>query len=146
MTPALPKDFSNRAPTPEDLQAVFDLIIACDIADSGEADYDLADLQADWAREHFSLTTDARLMHAANGQLAAYGDVWYASELDRVNPNGCVHPSFRRRGLGTFLLLLAEERARENISETPLVMQTIILDPNLGARIQADALRSADAD
>jgi mycothiol synthase len=133
MNTELPEDFSCRAPTPEDLPAVFDLIIACDIADAGEPDNDVADLQADWARARFHLATDAWLVRAPDGQLAAYGDVW-AGDRVRVNPSSCVHPHYRHRGIGTFLLHRAEAWARENIPETPRVIQTIVLDSNLGAR------------
>lgn len=42
-------DLNFRFPVKEDAQAVLDLMIACDIADYGEADSELADLLDDWS-------------------------------------------------------------------------------------------------
>ena len=42
--------FTVRAPRPDEAQQVADLICACDIADTGEPDWDVEETRADWAR------------------------------------------------------------------------------------------------
>ncbi len=48
-----------RPPTPADADAVAALVIAVDVAEVGEADYTLADLQEEWAVPGFDLARDA---------------------------------------------------------------------------------------
>ncbi len=128
------KDFLIRAPTDADLTPVFDLIIACDIADSGRPDTELVDVQAEWSRQDFDLAADAWIVQDADGRIAAYADVLTTAGIARVSPLSGVHPDYRRRGLGTDLLRRAEARAREQAAGAPLIMQTVVNDVNVGAK------------
>src|SRR5207302_844899 len=71
----LPQDFIVRAPMMADLEAFFNLIIACDIADIGEADTTMDDLLSQWQDPHFNLAADARAIVTSQGQIIGYTDV-----------------------------------------------------------------------
>jgi GNAT superfamily N-acetyltransferase len=113
---ALPKDFILRAPTMDDLEAVTQLIVTCDIADSGEPDYTTDDLLIEWQRKGFDLTSDAWIITTPQGQVIGYTDVWEDGLGMLINPNTCVHPDYRHLNLERYLFQLAEERAREYLS------------------------------
>ncbi len=108
----LPQGFTLRAPTQDDAQAVTDFIAACDTFDYGEPDLSIEDIRADWRRDGFVLERDAWLVHAGDGTLAAYGNVWDAGDHARVDPTTCVHPNFRERGLEDFHIAQAEAWTR----------------------------------
>lgn len=120
MKSKLPEGFSLRAPTLSDVNAVNDLICACDAADYGEPDFTVDDVLADWRRGGFVLERDAWLVYAPDGTLAAYGNVYGGGEVVRVDPTTGVLPQFRERGLEDFLLDAAEEWTREFASAKPL--------------------------
>lgn len=116
----LPEGFTLRAPTLADVNAVNDLICACDAADYGEPDFTVDDVLADWRRGGFVLERDAWLIHAPDGTVAAYGNVYGGGEVVRVDPTTGVLPQFRERGLEDFLLDAAEEWTREFAPAKPL--------------------------
>jgi hypothetical protein len=72
----LPPAWKFRSPQFSDLQAVTDLIIACEEADYGKADAVIADLLAEWQRPGFDPSSEARLLLAADNRLAGYTDFW----------------------------------------------------------------------
>ena len=114
MTTAFPRDLLVRAPTLADLEAVADLIIACDIADTGKPDYSVEELREDWEREHFNLSTDARVVVTSTGQIIGYTDVCPSPHGGLfITPNTCVHPASRGQGIERALYRLAEARARQ---------------------------------
>ena len=128
MTPALSSAFIVRAPVMADLKAVTNLIVACDIADVGEPDFTADDLLSDWQRSNFNLSTDARVIVTAAGQIIGYTDVSPSRTGMYLNPNTNVHPDYRGQGLELYLLRLSEARAREYLAEAqaaiPHVMST----------------------
>ncbi len=64
--------YTIRPPAEADAPAILDLLRACDLADTGQADaYDAADLLNDWAS--LNPATDAWVVVATDGALAAYG-------------------------------------------------------------------------
>lgn len=107
-------NLSARVPVLDDLRAVVDLMIACDIVEpSGESVEAVGeDIRDAWQMSGFNLKTDAWVIVTNKGQLVGYADV-------RQNENGQfamllrVHPDFRGRGVGTLLLWMVEERARQ---------------------------------
>lgn len=121
-----PQGFTVRAPTPDDAQAVTDLLAVCDTADYGEPDMSIQDVLADWRRDGFVLARDAWLVYAQDGTLAAYGFVWDIGDVARVEPTTCVHPNFRERGLENFHIAQVEAWTRA-YAETKIV-QWIVND------------------
>ncbi|GAC1349499.1 MAG: GNAT family N-acetyltransferase [Ktedonobacteraceae bacterium] len=129
MTTTLPNNFITRAPNMADLEAITNLIIACDIADVGEPDFTTDDLLSDWQRPNFNLATDAKVIVTPEGQIIGYTDVSYGRKGMELNPNTNVHPDYRRQGIENYLLQLSETWARqyfaENQSAIPHVIKTV---------------------
>ena len=119
----------TRAPVRADAQAVTDLVVACDIDEFGEPDFELDDLLADWNRPGFDLGADALLV--LDGERV----VGYAGFAKRDYVVGYVHPEYRGRGIGSRLLAWSERRAAEMLEpgETLRVGQ-VVTDDHVGAR------------
>jgi len=126
-----------RAPTMDDLGAITDLCLACD-----NADYDLSDstkesVLADYQRPDFNLSTDAWVIVTTSGRCVGYAHVWPCTSMHNA-VFACVHPAYRRRGIGMLLLRLAEARAHEQIDATPpgvrVTLTSTVSHSNRGAR------------
>lgn len=117
----LPQGFQLRHPTMADLRDVTDLLIACDIADYGHPISAYATIEeymrSYWQSPDIDLATNTWVVlapdgtHVARVNLSASQDepeVMYASPR--------VHPDYRSLGIGTYLIQLAEQRARELIT------------------------------
>lgn len=111
-----PASLTLRAPTPDDLPAVYDLIVACDIADFGIVDLSLDDLRDEW--DELDLARDAWVFVAADGGVVGYGAVFHKYHV-RVYADGYVHPDAWGQGIGTRLQELMETRAREHVPLAP---------------------------
>ena len=101
----LPPAFTARPVNHDDLDAVLDLVRSCEAHDTGSADLDREDLEADWHRPAMDLATMT---------LAVFeGDVMVA-EAEVVKHRGevSVRPEHRGRGIGTALLPWVEGAAR----------------------------------
>jgi GNAT superfamily N-acetyltransferase len=102
-----------RAPRIDDLGAITELRIACDITDYGISDSTREAVLADWQRPDFNLSTDAWVIVNTRCRCVGYAHVMHHSVF------ACVHPAYRRRGIGMLLLRLAEARAYEQIDAAP---------------------------
>ena len=109
-----------RPPREEDAQAVTHLVIAFDIAEYGEPDFELDDLLADWRSPGFDLERDAWVAEEPDGALAAYAALRFDYHADVF-----VHPEHRGRGVGTSLLPLVERRALERAGASVVVGQVL---------------------
>lgn len=92
-----------------DAPEIVDLLNACDVAEIGEPDSTLEDLETDWAMEGFDVGRDAWVAEGPGGLVAyAYaGDHYRTGELEA---DVWVHPEHREAELGDRLLGLAERR------------------------------------
>lgn len=126
MQDKLPTGFTLRAPTPDDAQAVTDLIIACDIDELGRPEYALPDLLVQWRRKNFDLAQDARVVLAPDGTIAAYTDLHYAGGLVRLNNVSCVNPIYKNHGIEEWILQNAEEWARRHVTDYPVVIRHVV--------------------
>ena len=102
---SLPDRYDTRSLTMSDLDAVFELIVACEMEASGVADIDREDIRADWSRPGFDLTADAVAV-CDGDHVVATGEVF----KNRADVN--VHPEHGGLGIGTWLLSWTEERSR----------------------------------
>jgi mycothiol synthase len=121
-------DFSIRAPTREDAEAITELVVAFDVDEYGAPDFELDDLLSDWGSPGLDLERDAWLVEAADGRPAAYGVLYFDNDADVY-----VRPEFRGRGLGAGLLDRVEGRALERAAgEDVLVGQALSSVNELG--------------
>ena len=106
------KNLLARSPKMEDLVAIRELVRACDIEEYGLANSTIEDLASNWHQPGFNLTTDAWIIVTNKGQAVGFTCVWH-KESEQIFTSVCVHPAYRGRGIGTLLLRLVEERARQ---------------------------------
>lgn len=97
----------HPAGTDEDAVAALVLTTACQVADTGRSDRELADVLEDWARPGVDLSRDA--WFARDGGDEPLGYAFVAPPDAEVR----VHPRARGMGLGTRLRELVEARAAE---------------------------------
>jgi GNAT superfamily N-acetyltransferase len=104
----LPDGFTARPCVASDVRAVFEMVAACEAVDAGEVGIELDDIDSEWAKPSFDLATDTvAVFEDATGSLVAQGEITYGTRAD-----ACVHPGWRGRGIGTWLLRWTEDRAR----------------------------------
>ena len=102
-----------RPATRGDAPEIVDLLNACDVAETGEPDSTLGDLESDWAMEGFDLGRDAWVAESPGGELVGYayaGDQFRTGEMEA---DLWVHPDHHEPELGGRLLGLAERRAAQ---------------------------------
>jgi ribosomal protein S18 acetylase RimI-like enzyme len=109
------KNLLVRAPNIEDLVAITELITACDIADYGIENGTVDDLSSNWHQPGFNLADDAWVIVTNKGQSVGFACVWHRVN-EQIVTFVCVHPEYRSRGIGTLLLRLVEERARQHVA------------------------------
>ena len=108
------KNLLARSPKEEDLVAVAELVRACDVDEHGLADSTLEDLTSYWHQPGFNLATDAWIIVTNKGQVVGFTCVWHR-DYEQIFTFVGVHPEYRGRGIGTLLLRLVEERARQHV-------------------------------
>lgn len=114
----LPSGFTLRRPTLDDLAAVTKLANLCEIAEYGTAETTEDDMRMRWQRPNFNLATDAWVVLAPDGQIVASAGIGNRQYI-RIYAGADVHPAYRGRGIGTQLLRLTEERARQYVPLAP---------------------------
>jgi mycothiol synthase len=117
----------------DDLPAALVLLNACEIAETGQAEYTLDDLGAEW--EELDLAHNAWLILAPEGPVVASVTLNDRGH-GRIDTDGYVHPEYRGRGLGAALIHLAEARARELVADAPPGAR-VALTNTVSARDQA---------
>jgi mycothiol synthase len=102
----LPPGTTARTLSLADLDEVFAVYAADEVADAGILALEREDIEGDWARPSFDLARDA-IGLVEDGRLVA------AAEVTRngLRAEGAVHPSARGRGLGSWLVAWTEARA-----------------------------------
>lgn len=105
-----------RHPTLDDVEGVAALCLVNDLAEFGEPDTDVGEMRDFWRR--LDLASDAWLLTDANHEPVAYAELDADRPL-RLEGWVLVHPDWRRRGLGTHLAGLVEERARQIVPSAP---------------------------
>ncbi|MEO8357302.1 MAG: GNAT family N-acetyltransferase [Chloroflexota bacterium] len=99
-----------------DVEAVAKLIY-----DVCEADGDTTvavtpeELKSEWKNPGFILETDAFLVETADGRIVGFEEFNNQHEHISLTADGYVHPDFKGMGIGTSLLRIMEERARQEI-------------------------------
>jgi mycothiol synthase len=141
-TAPLPDGYAVRAPTPDDAEAVADLIAACQLAVGDRSGMTVEELLGDW--QEIELSEEAVAVMGPDGGLAAYADVLNRAYLS-VSVYGYVHPDHRGRGLGAFFVGWGEGWARERVDLAPEGARVVVqFYVNMADEPAARLLESAD--
>jgi mycothiol synthase len=116
MTADFPTGFLVHPPEMDDLEAVYKLIEACDIADYGEPDITLDELRTEWQGPNFDMENDAWMVSAPGGRVVGYADMGQR-EHTRVYAIVRVLPEYVDRGIMEPLFYLSEQWARQQIPQ-----------------------------
>lgn len=108
----LPAGCTYRPATPDDAPACCDLVMAVDVEEYGEPDYDVTDVHDDWSRERFDLARDTWLVHDAKNMLIGYGIAWDKQPHALVQADVFVHPE--APDLYPWLVAAVSRRAAEH--------------------------------
>ncbi len=120
----LPQGFQLRHTTIDDLQGVTDMLMACNIADYGKPITARATIETytrlSWEAPDMDLATNAWVVLAPDGTYAARVEFYIPEdEPEEMYASPRVHPDYRGLSIGTYLIRLAEQRARELITTIP---------------------------
>lgn len=116
--------FKDRAYADADLQAVCDLINACDVVDKLDDNYSVENLQTEFSDPDINKERDLRVWEDESGALIGFAQIWLRkSEEDEVLDGSFywyVHPDHRNIGLEDTLVQWGLERTREEGRERNL--------------------------
>ena len=126
ITESLPRGFTIRRPTMDDMQATLELTNACETAREGKAETTLNDMRLWWGMANFNVATDAWAVFSPEGKMVGFASV-DAQEHARIYSGGDVLPEYRGRGIGTHLLRLNEQRAQAHLVEAAPDVRVYIL-------------------
>lgn len=98
-----------RPPRQEDAEAVYQLVIACDIEDFGAPDFDFQELLDMWAE--FDMENNVWVVENDQNNIVGYAFLEEDSD-EKLFSYGFVLPSARGTGVGGTLLNAIEERAQ----------------------------------
>ena len=114
----LPPHLAVRAPTHDDLPAIFALIQASDLDIFGRHDFTFQELRHQWSRPEFDPASDTWVVELPDGSFVGYGHTSSGNHY-RIHAMGVTHPNYYDQGIGSALVRLMEERAREHILLAP---------------------------
>lgn len=114
----LPPHLAVRAPTRDDLPAIFALIQASDLDVFGRNDYTMQELEHEWSQAEFNPASDAWIVVGPDGGYVGYAHILSRTHF-RIFGMGVTHPDSYGQGIGSTLVNLMEERAREHIRLAP---------------------------
>src|SRR5215217_5276890 len=113
----LDSSFRLRSVQWSDLNAVTQLIYDACAADGDTVVAVTAEeLKHEWETPGFDLEQDAFLVETRDGQIVGYEEFFDEYEHAKLRTDGYVHPDFKGRGVGTALLRIIEQRARDEMT------------------------------
>ena len=121
----LPDGFTARGATVNDLESAMALFNRWSRSVAGYDELtDLDALRNDLQSPDFDMAEDIRVVFAPNGQLAGYVEAWTTSKPP-VHPWiwGRVDPDYEGKGIGTWLMSWAEQRALDVLPNVPVELR-----------------------
>jgi GNAT superfamily N-acetyltransferase len=115
----LPDGYNSRSASLQDIPELVSLFNAADRAFFGIDKHTEDDTHREWLSPGFNLETDVHLVIAPDGCIVGYYEVWMTSPFVLIFCWGRIHPEHTNKGIGSYLLGWAEERARLSISQAP---------------------------
>jgi mycothiol synthase len=113
-----PHGYALGSATWDDLLAVGRLVRSADIADWGKVNTSDEEIAEDWSLPQLDLARDTWLIWSGS-DLCAYAWLLGRGDHCELDGWGIVHPSYRGRGLGSYLLDVVEARAGEHAALAP---------------------------
>ncbi len=120
-------NLSARPPVLSDVQAVTELMNACERAEVGVAHITEEEIESSWLAAGFMLRTDAWVIVTKKGQIVGYADARRSGE-HQLTSLLRVHPNYLGRGIGTLLVWLTEERARHLMRAIPVGQRVTLIN------------------
>lgn len=108
-----------KIPTRENVGAIANVVIACELAASGEVSTTSGDILEFWEDEDVHLQTDTRVLTTTDGTIIAYVGFSEGEHGFWLDVHTSVHPDYQGQGLEHELLQFVEERARQRLSDYP---------------------------
>jgi mycothiol synthase len=121
-TPSFPGLTFRRFKGEPDYPKMAALISACKVADDIERSTDIDDIARNYRHLENCDPQQDMLMAELNGQMIAYGRLWWDELLDGTrlyHPVSFLHPDWRHKGVGTCMWEAGETRAREIAASHP---------------------------
>ncbi len=109
-------DLKLRTAQWSDLETVTQLVYDVCAADGDTAVAVTAEeMKHEWETPGFVLERDAFLVETSDGRVVGYEEFFNEYEHAKLRTDGYVHPEYKGRGIGTAMLRIVEQRAREEI-------------------------------
>jgi mycothiol synthase len=119
MTSSLPAGYVARRPTLDDVEAIVELVNRSSVADTGLPLVSEEQVRAIWQLPIFDPATIGWIVAAPDRSLAGVVLHFALEPYTEVLGIGVVHPRHEGRGIGTWLLTCAEERAADYLALAP---------------------------
>jgi mycothiol synthase len=129
----IPGGFGVRCPTMNDSAVVLALIQEKERAEYGEVSTTEGSLRNEWQAPGFTLSTDAWVVTASDGQIMGYARVWHYQHI-HIYLQFVVLPASHDENIKVLLLGLVEQRAHDYAelapTESAVALRTGITDGN----------------
>ena len=115
----LPEGYWSRPAKMDDLKAAVEMFNADAKQIVGVEKFILREVGNDWQTPGFNLNTDSLIVLSADDSVVGFYEVRDLEPHVSINCWGRVHPEYTNRGLGTYLLDWAQNRALQAIPKAP---------------------------
>jgi mycothiol synthase len=136
----LPDGYEIRSPSFEDVERVAEVLLADDLAETGESEFDADFVRDQWSKPGVELSEDAWVVTDPNETIVAHTNLSPDGEGKLKSIAGVVHPEHRGRGIGSALLDRLEARASDRLRGIPAgILHTAVnvSDPAAAALVRS---------
>ena len=136
----LPDGYEIRSPSFEDVERVAEVLLADDLAETGESEFDTDFVRDQWSKPGVELSEDAWVVTDPNETIVAHTNLSPDGEGKLKSIASVVHPEHRGRGIGSALLDRLEARASDRLRGIPAgILHTAVnvWDPAAAALVRS---------